>query len=510
MILTPTHVPDTPLVRAATSVLPPTESTPSFAISSANKSYKHQYANIYFVRLRLLRSFVEENAQRLWKEVAGDPVFVPRVLEVQKGQLCYIVGTVYMDMPMKPNVLDDIARDHSIPAPPPQEKYCSEDDSVMLEDESGRIRLVGDQLKSARVVTGVIMGALGLETANGDFEVVDFCFAGMPPQSSAEDQDMDDSEGSDSDEWIAVVSGLDVGALDPPDAQLQMLSEYLTGEACGFDEQSGAARISRLIIAGNSLAPAVAEIQEPEKKPRRGQEAPTFSTHPLRVLSTHLTDIAHSIPIHLLPGATDPSGTIIPQQSLPRAMFGTAASYASFSCETNPAYIRVGAFEDASTSSKANGKASSSKPKSSSSTPPRTLLVHSGQPLDDMFRYLPSPPATRLALVEATLRWRHIAPTAPDTLWCHPFFTTDPFVLAAAPDVYVVGNQPAFKTRLVRAARGEGPARTRIVLVPPFKTTGTVVLVNLRTLGVRTVSFAVHGMSSGGGASAHETGAPAS
>ena len=66
----------------------------------------------------------------------------------------------------------------------------------MLEDESGRIRLVGDQLKSARVVTGVIMGALGLETANGDFEVVDFCFAGMPPQPSAEDQDMDSSGGT--------------------------------------------------------------------------------------------------------------------------------------------------------------------------------------------------------------------------------------------------------------------------------------------------------------------------
>lgn len=41
----------------------------------------------------------------------GNPVFIPRVLEVQKGQLCYIVGTVYMDMPLKPNVLDDVARD---------------------------------------------------------------------------------------------------------------------------------------------------------------------------------------------------------------------------------------------------------------------------------------------------------------------------------------------------------------------------------------------------------------
>jgi DNA polymerase delta subunit OB-fold domain len=33
------------------------------------------------------------------------------VLDVEKGQLCYIVGTVYMDMPLKPNVMEDIARD---------------------------------------------------------------------------------------------------------------------------------------------------------------------------------------------------------------------------------------------------------------------------------------------------------------------------------------------------------------------------------------------------------------
>jgi DNA polymerase delta subunit 2 len=52
----------------------------------------------------------------------------------------------------------------------------------MLEDESGRIRLVGDHVKKARLVTGVIIGALGAETTNGDFEVVDICYPGMAPQ----------------------------------------------------------------------------------------------------------------------------------------------------------------------------------------------------------------------------------------------------------------------------------------------------------------------------------------
>jgi DNA polymerase delta subunit 2 len=47
----------------------------------------------------------------------------------------------------------------------------------MLEDESGRIRLVGTPVQSIPLVTGVILGALGLETPNGDFEVIDVCYA---------------------------------------------------------------------------------------------------------------------------------------------------------------------------------------------------------------------------------------------------------------------------------------------------------------------------------------------
>ena len=45
--------------------------------------------------------------------ILGGPTFVPRVLEIEKGKLCFVIGTVYMDMPLKPNVLEDIARDVS-------------------------------------------------------------------------------------------------------------------------------------------------------------------------------------------------------------------------------------------------------------------------------------------------------------------------------------------------------------------------------------------------------------
>lgn len=68
----------------------------------------------------------------------------------------------------------------------------------MLEDESGRISLVGSRLKREQFVTGVIMAALGIETPDGEFEVADLCFARMAPHmqidmvaKKADDMDVD-------------------------------------------------------------------------------------------------------------------------------------------------------------------------------------------------------------------------------------------------------------------------------------------------------------------------------
>ena len=88
---------------------------------------------------------------------------------------------------------------------------------------------------------------------------------------------------ADTDEWVAVVSGLDVGDQSPSDAQLQMLTEYLTGEAGDTDDQTEVSRISRLIIAGNSLAPTV--IEEDLERDRK------HVSHSNRYLATLLTYI---------------------------------------------------------------------------------------------------------------------------------------------------------------------------------------------------------------------------
>ncbi|ESK85888.1 DNA polymerase subunit delta-2 [Moniliophthora roreri MCA 2997] len=460
--------------RAVTQVLTPTELTTSFVIVPAQKTYKHQYSNIYFTRLRHFRDLVEQRARKRWEDLDGNPVLVPRVLEVLKSQLCYIVGTVYMDMPLKPNVMEDIARDRSIPPPPLPSKFWSPDDKVMLEDESGRIRLVGDCVKKAKLVTGVILGALGMETPNGEFEVVDICYPGMAPnpieEESGDKMNVDASE--ETDEWIAAVSGLDVGSPSSSDARIHMLIEYLTGEECGTRYGVSPSQISRIIIAGNSVIPISvsekADVDIKEKKTNKySYDSTSFSAHPIMGISAHLLDIARAMPVHLLPGENDPSGVILPQQALPKAMFGGAASLSSFNCETNPTYLRLG-----------NEKFS------------RTLLVNSGQPLNDMFKYVSCPPHTRLSLLESTLIWRHMAPTAPDTLWCHPYLGVDPFIIKETPDIYIVGGQQRLITKMV----SEKDGRCRIIGVPSFADTGVLVLINIRTLKVRKITFETAGM----------------
>ncbi len=80
---------------------------------------------------------------------------VERILEVEPGRLCCIIGTVFVDMPLKPTILDEIGQDYNFVPPPPRETYFSEKDKVLLEDESGRMQLIGEKMKTEIFVSGI-------------------------------------------------------------------------------------------------------------------------------------------------------------------------------------------------------------------------------------------------------------------------------------------------------------------------------------------------------------------
>lgn len=370
----------------------------------------------------------------------------------------------------------------------------------MLEDESGRLRLIGAALQQEMLVTGCIIAALGTEQANGDFEVIDLKIPDLPshperwsldakPQTNGTKTTKPPSEGK-----VALVSGLAIDGQSGDDFALDLLMEWLLGESSTSTQQERASHVSRLVIAGNSLAEATPLGAREEMHPsaagkkvaasskKYGYDASAYNPAPPQQLDALLATLLPSIPITLIPGATDPANVSIPQQPLHPALFPESRAYA------------------AAPISQPTGPSKKQPPPEVGSLHPTTnpasfcqsgylWLGTGGQPTDDIAKYLD--PAPTLELMESTLRWRLLAPTAPDTLWCYPFQTDDPFVLreGKCPHLYFVGNQPAFGTRVIEGPKGE---RVRLVSVPKFAETGELVLVDEETLEVELIRFDVN------------------
>ncbi|KAI9781589.1 MAG: hypothetical protein M1835_004269 [Candelina submexicana] len=455
------------------------------------KHYQQQYGDMYFLRLAQLKPAVEEIASEAWEgvQIAGETVHrVERVLDVRQGELCWVAGTVYMDMPLKPNILDDISKDHWIAAPPPREKYISPSgqDQIMLEDESGRLRLMGLPLQTQMLVTGCIVAVMGTENANGDFEVVDLKVPDLPRQpqrwerdeidgSSGKGKGGEGENGKAEGAKIAIVSGLGISGDEANSLTIDLFMEWILGEAAGEGQQEEASKISRLIVAGDSLAEAspIPSREELGKKANKkyGYDSSAYNPAPIAHLDALFATLLPSIPITLLPGASDPANVSMPQQPIHPAMFPHSRAYTAapgstdgpgwFDSVTNPWEGDIDGWR---------------------------IMGTGGQPIDDVFKYVTG--EDRVEMMERLLRWRCGAPTAPDTLWCYPFQDKDQFVIEECPHVYFVGNQPKFDTAVIEGPAGQS---VRLIAVPKFKETGQVVLLDVDSLDVEIVQFDVFG-----------------
>ena len=69
---------------------------------------------MYFLRLTKIKPVVERIAAETWSDtvIGGEPAKqVERILDIRQGELCWVAGTVYMDMSLKPNILEDVSKD---------------------------------------------------------------------------------------------------------------------------------------------------------------------------------------------------------------------------------------------------------------------------------------------------------------------------------------------------------------------------------------------------------------
>ncbi|ONL93235.1 DNA polymerase delta small subunit [Zea mays] len=189
----------------------------------------------------------------------------------------------------------------------------------------------------------------------------------------------------------------------------------------------------------------------------------TFNPLQFQLLIDHVTghlgdeNLVASLPVDMMPGCHDPANFSLPQQPLHRCLFSGASTYNTFSSCSNPHQFELDSVQ---------------------------FLGTSGQNIDDLYKY--SDAKDKLEFMERTLRWRHLAPTAPNSLGCYPYTDKDPFLVESCPHVYFVGNQDKYETRLLE---GQEKQKVRLISIPRFSESGVAVMLNLRNLECSTLSF---------------------
>eukprot|EP01080_Neovahlkampfia_damariscottae_P006068 gene6068-10076_t len=375
------------------------------------------------------------------------------ILDVKANEECYIIGTLFKEMKLKPNILEEYEKDFKMNSSQDViTSFLSDDDFLILEDEFGRVTLKAEKEQIDELISGVIVGIFGFLDENGEFVIKNFQFAEIQPQKSIKPK-------IENDVFVGFLSGIDVGSPDTMSYKIQLLVDYLSGNIGTTDEMKFISKISQIIIAGNSIyPPGKKDFREFDVRGSLKATKLESVSNELDLLDEWLLQLSSSLYVDVMPGEKDPSNPSIPQQPLHHCLFTKSSSKSSFRLVTNPHDVSIEGVN---------------------------LLGISGQNVDDIKRY--STKASTLEIMEDTLKWAHLCPTAPDTLDCYPFFENDPFILKNSPHIYFVGNQDKFETKMISIP--ESNEKIRLISIPKFSTTFELVLVNLKNLETHSIKF---------------------
>jgi len=400
-----------------------------------------QFYSLYTNRLAAISPSLKDKARKKWK----DAEIVPHVLQASESR-CIIVGTVIKVMPLKPNVLIEYSKERAILPIPTDKSFVSPNDSIFLEDESGRAQLLG-AIDAKDFVSGTIIACVGKGTDSGDFEVEEYLFPGFSPQKPF-------PQGKNKGKYVLLVSGLNICKDDVNPLHFKLLVEFITGNIGSHAEHELQRNIVRVIIAGNSLC--VQSDMTKDVSLRFAKREQSQLTAAVRELDLNLLALCSACHLDLMPGAKDPASFSIPQQPINKCLLPRTSQMSTLNFATNPHKFSLGEVE---------------------------FLGHSGQPIENMKQYLSEP---NIELAKNTLKWQHMAPTAPDTLSCTAS-KHDPFVMTETPHIYFIGNQSQYYSCV---ENGENGQSVRIIMVPDFSSTQTVVLLDLDTLDCMPIKIA--------------------
>ncbi|XP_028047859.2 DNA polymerase delta subunit 2 isoform X2 [Monomorium pharaonis] len=416
------------------------------------RKYNDDSLNIYTARLNDLREDTLRRAKLKW--INHSHVEISRLTLESPGQSYILVGVLYKDQRLKSSLLRDLSKELQL-EPQPSTNYASVNDKLFLEDETLRVRLVGNHLNIQEVVTGLVCAVLGHELDNGTFWVEDWCFPGYNPNPSSTSSSLVE------DGKILLVSGLDL-VNNTDELSLDLFSEWITGMAGYANAQKEEAGIARIIIAGNTIRSSAKIYSHKGYHEIKSHDQLRIKEDIIAMhkLDTFLSNILHCCCVVLMPGEFDPTCNYsMPQQPFHPCTLQKSARFKSMHGATNPWVANIGG---------------------------RIVAGSCGGPIIDVMKIAGLSQLSSLEWLERTLIWRHYAPTGPDTLPLYPFFKNDPFVMNEWPDIYFAGNMDEYDTKLVTADEGHV---VRLICIPKFSETKIAVLVNLQDLTTQPISF---------------------
>ncbi len=181
--------------------------------------------------------------------------------------------------------------------------------------------------------------------------------------------------------------------------------DFIAGRIGGEEEKQLASSIAHVIIAGNSVGVSTSESNTSSISTKTDKAAKIQSeiVAPMKQFDCVLAQTLGSCSIDIMPGNSDPANHLLPQQPLHPCLFTHCSRFNTLKLVTNPYDVVLDN---------------------------KLFLGHAGQAVQDIDRQVTYPNAMdtdddasnrEIKILESTLKWGHLCPTAPDTLPCYPY-----------------------------------------------------------------------------------------
>uniref|UniRef100_A0AC35GAD9 DNA polymerase delta small subunit n=1 Tax=Panagrolaimus sp. PS1159 TaxID=55785 RepID=A0AC35GAD9_9BILA len=466
--------------------------------------FTRQYFNYYRMRHAHFHPRIVENA----KEIIGHSITPITLGDIKSSsEKVLVIGCLMKKMKNRQAVLRDledhgndqievqVKREHDL------ETLALDSDTIDFEDYHKQVITLQGNIDHFNFVTGLVVGIYGNQIAGNIFNVDKIIFPSLPPYIERPMLQRD--------VYVVFASGFNI---KPENFSLFRELNYFSQL---FSTEKYYNNIARIIFAGNNAITFRHNQTILNNVMPIGVSIEVDENECALKASNAFRRYFPNIDADIMPGDVDPCSLMFPQQPMNEVLLvdydlpkddeekeekkkGTTkkqeydTKVETFKVKTNE---KLEGFDAAKDFWMAESYGISKKNQRSLNpvTNPYIFKVMgvefhgtSGQNVN-AFRKLTKLGKSTLEIMKEILETCHVVPTAPDFTDCFPYSRkdgSDPLALDSLPHVFFAGNQKEFGTQIVDFGKGR---KVRLISIPKYDETHSMVVINLRTLEASTI-----------------------